>query len=318
MFSNPGAELAADLLLPASTCWESEGLKTTFEMGESTSTHVQLRQPVVPPLHESRPDMTIIFQLACRLGFAREFWDGDTEAAFNYQLEPSGLTVEALRRQPVGNTVPIPVRERKHAEVNPKTGEILGFNTPTRRLEIFSTTFARHGHDPLPVYREPAIGPLTRPDLAERFPLVLTCSKLTQFCHTQHRQIPMLRKQVPEPYLEIHPETAKRLGIAQGEWVEVESLLGRVRLKAKVTTGIHPRVVATQHGWWEPCEELGLPGYDPFGPEGANINLAVGNDAIDPISGSVPHRSYLCAVRKIAARGEESAGTEVLSAALRR
>lgn len=45
-----------------------------------------------------------------------------------------------------------------------------------------------------------------------------------------------------------------------------------------------------------------MPGYDPFGAEGANINLIVGNDAIDPISGSVPHRSYLCVVRKIAAR----------------
>ncbi|MBI2087511.1 MAG: hypothetical protein HYT78_02080, partial [Deltaproteobacteria bacterium] len=45
--------------------------------------------------------------------------------------------------------------------------------------------------------------------------------------------------------------------------------------------------------------DLGRPGYDPFGAEGANINMTIGNDAIDPISGSVPHRSYLCAVRKI-------------------
>ena len=302
MFSNPGAELAADLILPAATCWESEGLKTTFEMGESTCTHVQLRRPVVPPLHESRSDMTIIFQLACRMGFGEQFWAGNTEAAFNDQLAPSGLTVEQLRRRPVGITVPMTVRERKFAGLDPKTGEIRGFNTPTRRLELFSTTFAKHGYDPLPVYREPAVGPVTRPDLTERFPLVLTCAKLIQFCHTQHRQIPMLRKQVREPFVEIHPDTAASLGIVHGEWVEVESLLGRVRLKANVTKGIDPRVVSTQHGWWEPCEEMEMPGYDPFGPEGANINLIVGNDAIDPISGSVPHRSYLCAVRKIAAR----------------
>ena len=302
MFSNPGAELAADLLLPAATCWESEGLKTTFEMGESTCTHVQLRQPVIPPLHESRPDMTVIFQLACRMGFVEQFWGGDTEAAFNYQLAASGLTVDALRRQPVGITVPIPTRERKYAEVDPKTNEIRGFNTPTRRLEVFSGIFRDYGYDPLPLYREPAVGPLTRKDLTERFPLVLTCSKLIQFCHTQHRQIPMLRKQVPDPFVEINPETAGRLGIVHGEWVEIESLLGRMRAQAKVTKGIDPRVVSTQHGWWEPCEKLGLPGYDPFDAGGANINLIVGNDTIDPISGSVPHRSYLCAVRKIAAR----------------
>ncbi len=303
MFSSPGAELAADLLLPAATSWESEGLKTTFEMGESTCTHVQLRQPVVPPLHESRPDMAVLFQLACRMGFGEQFWNGNTEAAFNYQLKPSGLTVEQLRRQSVGITVPMPVRERKFAEIEPKTGEIRGFNTPTRRLEIFSATFAKHGYDPLPIYREPAVGPVTRPDLAARFPLVLTCAKLIQFCHTQHRQIPILRKQVTDPFVEIHPETAARLGIVDKEWVEVESLLGRVRLKAKLSSGIDPRVVSTQHGWWEPCETLGLPGYDPFGPEGANINLIIGNDSLDPISGSAPHRSYLCALHKIGAKG---------------
>ena len=43
---------------------------------------------------------------------------------------------------------------------------------------------------------------------------------------------------------------------------------------------------------------LDLPGYDPFGPDGANINVLIGNDHIDPISGSVPHRSYLCEVRR--------------------
>jgi anaerobic selenocysteine-containing dehydrogenase len=299
MFSNTGAELAADLLLPASTCWESEGIKTTFEMGESTCTHVQFRQAVTPPLHESRPDMTIIFQLACRMGFGKEFCNGDTNAAFNHQLGPSGLTLEALRRQPTGITVPIPIREQKYTELDPKTGQLRGFNTPTRRLEIFSSTFRKHGYDPLPVYLEPAVGPVTRSDLTGRFPLVLTCSKLIQFCHTQHRQIPMLRKQVRDPFVEIHPETAARLEIADDEWVEIESLLGSVRLKTKVTNGIDPRVVSTQHGWWEPCEELGLPGYDPFGPGGANINMTIGTETIDLISGSVPHRSYLCAVRKI-------------------
>jgi anaerobic selenocysteine-containing dehydrogenase len=243
--------------------------------------------------------MTIIFQLACRMGFGESFWGGNTEAAFNYQLAPSGLTVDELRRKPTGITVSIPIRERKYADGDGKSGELRGFKTPTRRLEIFSSVFAKHGYEPLPVFREPAIGPVTRPDLAERFPFILTCSKLIQFCHTQHRQIPMLRKQSQDPFVELHPDTAARLGIAEGEWVDIATPLGRVRLKAKLTTGIDSRVVSTQHGWWEPCQELGLPGYDPFSPQGANINMTVGNDEIDPISGSVPHRSYLCAVRKI-------------------
>jgi hypothetical protein len=58
-----------------------------------------------------------------------------------------------------------------------------------------------------------------------------------------------------------------------------------------------PNVVCGQHGWWQACREIGAPGYDPFSPDGANFNLIIGNDAVDPISGSVPHRAYLCQVR---------------------
>jgi len=124
-------------------------------------------------------------------------------------------------------------------------------------------------------------------------------SKLVQYCHTQHRNIPMLRKQRPHPFVEIHPETAASLGIKKGEWVVLETLWGRVRLRAKITADIHPKVVSTQHGWWEECKELDLPGYDPFSEQGSNVNLIISNEAIDPISGSVPHRSNLCAVRKL-------------------
>jgi hypothetical protein len=45
---------------------------------------------------------------------------------------------------------------------------------------------------------------------------------------------------------------------------------------------------------------VGAPGYEPFGPDGANFNLLIGNRAIDPVSGSVPHRAYLCEIRPVA------------------
>jgi anaerobic selenocysteine-containing dehydrogenase len=79
----------------------------------------------------------------------------------------------------------------------------------------------------------------------------------------------------------------------------LETASGSVRLKARFKEALHPRVVATPYGWWQGCQELGLPGYDSFGPEGANANLLISNEAIDPISGSVPHRSQPCRVRKV-------------------
>ena len=63
---------------------------------------------------------------------------------------------------------------------------------------------------------------------------------------------------------------------------------------------LEPGVVCGQHGWWQACGETGSPGYDPFSADGAsaNFNLIIGNQAIDPISGSVPHRAYLCQIRR--------------------
>lgn len=296
IFPSPSADFA-DLLLPACTSWECEAVKPTFEMAEDTSTWVQLRKAVISPLHESRPDVEIIFDLARRLGLADRFWDGDVEAAFNYLLQPSGITVQQLREHPVGVRVPATTRYRKYAEIDPKTGRPRGFQTPSARVEVYSLAFARQGYPPLPVYEEPAISPYSRPDLAEKYPLVLTMSKLVQFCHTQHRNIPRLRRQVPDPFLEVHPDTAARLGLEAEEWAVLETALGRVRLRVKFNSDLHPGVVSTQHGWWQGCEELGLPGHDPFSPEGSNVNLLIPNDRIDPISGSVPHRSYLCRVR---------------------
>jgi hypothetical protein len=62
---------------------------------------------------------------------------------------------------------------------------------------------------------------------------------------------------------------------------------------------LKPEVVCGQHGWWQACPEIGAPGYDPFGSDGANFNLIIGDEATDTISGSVPHRAYLCQIRRV-------------------
>jgi anaerobic selenocysteine-containing dehydrogenase len=81
--------------------------------------------------------------------------------------------------------------------------------------------------------------------------------------------------------------------------VSIETPEGRIRARARLNDSLEPRVVCGQHGWWQACPEIGAPGYDPFAPDGANFNLVIGNAAIDPISGSVPHRAYLCQIRGV-------------------
>jgi anaerobic selenocysteine-containing dehydrogenase len=295
LFMNPTAELA-DIVLPVASVFEREALKFGFEISADAQSLVQLRQKVVEPQGEARSDTQIVFDLACRLGYGSYFWDGDIEAACREQLGPSGVTLEELRAQPGGVRVPLQTRYRKFTEQN--NGTPRGFNTPTRKIELYSQRMLEHGYLPLPDYEEPLVSPLSRPDLAERYPLVLTSAKNTLFCETQHRGLPSLRRQAMDPEVELHPLTAAERNIHAGDWVRIETPEGSVRARARMNDSLQPNVVCGQHGWWQACLEIGAPGYDAFSPEGANFNRLIGNEAIDPISGSVPHRAYLCQVRR--------------------
>ena len=296
LFMNPTAELA-DVVLPVASAFEREALRIGFEVSQAAQSLVQLRRRVVEPTGEARSDMEIVFDLASRLGLGEHFFGGDVEAALRHQLEPSGVTLETLRERPEGVRVLLETRHRKYQD--PVDGAPRGFNTPTRKVELYSETFLEHGYPPLPEYEAPLVGPASRPDLLERFPLVLTCAKHTLFCETQHRALPSLRRRAPDPEVELHPAAAAERGIAAGDWVRIETPKGSVRARARFNGSLEPGVVCGQHGWWQPCDEIGAPGYDPFGPEGANFNLLIDSEAVDPVSGSVPHRAYLCEVRAV-------------------
>jgi anaerobic selenocysteine-containing dehydrogenase len=297
LFMNPTPELA-DVVLPVASAFERESLKIGFEVSPEAQSLVQLRRQVVAPRGEARSDTEIVFDLACRLGLGNDFWEGEIDAAYRYQLGPSGVSLEELRKHPSGIRVPLQTRYRKFVEQ--QDGIPKGFATPTRKMELYSETLLEHGYPPLPEYEEPLIGPRSRPDLAERYPLVLTCAKHTLFCESQHRALPSLRRRAPEPEIELHPSAAAERGISGGDWVRVETPEGGIRARARLNNNLDPGVVCGQHGWWQACPDIGAPGYDPFSPEGSNFNLIIGNAAIDPVSGSVPHRAYLCQISKVA------------------
>ena len=119
---------------------------------------------------------------------ATQFWDGDIEAAYRHQLAPTGVTLEQLRARPGGVRVPLQTRHAKHAEPDANgdaarlrhavaQGRALVGDLPRARLRAAAGL------------RRAADRPRSRPDLAARFPLVLTCAKPTLFCQTQHRAL---------------------------------------------------------------------------------------------------------------------------------
>ena len=297
-FLNPTAELA-DIVLPVATPFEVEALRLGFEVSQEAQSLVQLRRPVHAARGEARSDLEIVFALATRLGLGAHFWDGDIDAAWRHQLEPSGITLEQLRAQPAGIRLPLTTTHHKHAQTT--DGIQVGFRTPSGKVELLSETLADHGYPALPTFTEPAISPRSRPDLAGRYPLVLTCAKSLRFAESQHRQIAMLRRAAPHPQVEIHPDTAAERAIAAGDWVRIMTPAGVVRARARLDSNLNPGVVCGQHGWWQECAELGLPGYPPYGPHSANLNLILQQTPADPISGSAPLRASLCEIERIEA-----------------
>ena len=294
LFLNPTAE-QADIVLPVASAFETEGMKIGFEISEAAQSLVQLRTPLVPPPGEARSDLQIIFALATRLGLGEHFWHGDVDAAWRHQLAPSGVTLEQLRAEPAGVRVPVRTRHRKYAELDDH-GVPRGFATPSRKIELYSEVLAEAGYPPLPEFAEPGTGPRSRPDSAERFPLTLGCAKSLWFCETQHRNLPSLRRSAPDPPVELHPATARARGIRAGDWVRISTPHGSVRARAKLNANLEPGVVFGQHGWWQACTELDLPAHPPFGPDSANLNLALPQQPGDPISGSSPLRASVCDV----------------------
>src|SRR5688572_4326405 len=163
LFMTPTAELC-DYVLPATSFLEMGNLASGFEHRPQGKLHLQYRPAVVPPLAERRSDTWMIFELAKRVGLGREFWEGDPEAGYEHELEPTGIPLAQLKRSPGGISVTDTPCYRKFAATD-EHGIARGFNTPDKKVEIYSHTFAAHGFSPLPEYVEPLISPLSRRDL---------------------------------------------------------------------------------------------------------------------------------------------------------
>ncbi|MCC6779154.1 MAG: molybdopterin-dependent oxidoreductase [Hyphomicrobiales bacterium] len=282
LFMTPTAELA-DIVLPAAA-WpelnELAGLPTV-------AANVVLAQQKAVQIGECKSDEEIFVELARRMKL-----DACTEAVedvLNSQLAAGGLNVtfDELKQR---GSIKVPFKYRKFEDG--------GFRTPTGKIELYSTRLKQMGYAPLPHYEEPPESPLSAPAVAAAYPLVLTTgARIPRFFNSEHRQINKLRRGYRDPIAEIHPDTAAAHGIANGDWMWIETRRGRIQHRAKVTTGIDPRVIAAEHGWWFP-EEAG----PEHGVWRSNVNLLTDNQPpYDPAMGTYQLRALLCRVGRVTA-----------------
>lgn len=273
LFMTDTAKLA-DIVLPACSFMEKSGVGYVYgvTLGEP---YALLRKKVIEPVGESWPDWKIWTELGRRMGYAEHFpWNSDEEVV-DFFLKPSGLTREQLDKEhPEG---------MYYIEGDKKYNSGGVYRTPSGKIEIYSETLKENGYDPIPRYIEPTQSPVSSPELAEKYPVILTTgSRIEEYTHSQLRTVPSLQKEAPEPIAEVHSETAGQYGISDGDRISIETLKGKIEMKVHTEDKMAPGVISIPHGWSE-----------------ANANLLTSCDVRDPVTGYTEMKALLCRIEKV-------------------
>ena len=274
----------ADIVLPATTYYENVSYMRYGPL-------FKIREKLMEPRGEARNDFFIQAELARRLGYGHLYPQSEDEM-LRFALEGSGFTLEEVRAAGGEARVPTVMMQYKKWEkglLRPDGKP--GFDTPSGKFEIASSILAEHGYDPLPVYTEPAEGPLANPVLAREFPLVFNSGARTVHdFRSQHHGVRGLCDRHREPPVTLNSADAVKLGIADSERVWVESPRGRALFQARVTDDIMPG-----------CIDAAMGGGGPLGSKAwqqCNVNDLTDPGRYDPISGFPVYKTLLCRVRK--------------------
>jgi anaerobic selenocysteine-containing dehydrogenase len=274
----------ADIVLPATTNFENLGYQ------KYPGGYCQLRPKVIEPIGEARSSFQFLAQLAGKLGYGHLF-PATEEERVEFVFKGTPVSLEDLKAHPEGVRYDAGRMEyEKHEKGLLRPDGKPGFNTPSGKVELVSGMMQKYGYDGLPVYVEPAEGPLGSPELYKNYPLVLnTGARLQSAFRSQHLNIPGLLKLQPKPQVLIHPEDAEARGISDGDAVWVESPRGKVGVWAKVTDDVMTGQV-----------ELNVGGGSPIHAKEwreANANYVTDFKNRDPISGFPVYKALLCEVR---------------------
>ena len=272
LFMSQTAELA-HIVLPACTSLEMTGLAYNYGLTGGIP-FVMLSKKIIELQGESWPDWKFYTELGRRMGYGEYFpWNSDEEIVDHF-LKASSIRLKDLEEHPEG----LWFGERCY-DINAKNQ----IRTPSGKIELYSQTLADLGYDPIPVYKEPTQSPNQSPELVKQYPLVLnTGARMVEYTHWQMRHVPELRKLVPDPIAEIHPDTAVRYGIRDGDLVIIETKKGQMKIKVKTTDDLLPGIISVPHGW---AKEL-------------NQNVLTDMEPRDPVTGYPELRALACRIKK--------------------
>jgi len=292
LFMTPTAMALADLVLPVSSVLERDSIRAEVLGGWWGPIRTVNK---IIQTGECKTDEEILLEVGRRLNPDSFPWE-NVEQMLDWQLTGTGMTFRELREG--DKPLYAPFYYRKYELGKLREDGKPGFNTPNGKFNLYNPVMKDFGLDHLPSYEEPPESPVSTPELAEEYPLVLTTgARSWGFFHSEHRQIPQLRELHPDPEVEMHPDVAARLGIVNGEWVWIENNHGRCKQKARLVYTIDPRVVSAKHGWWFP-EKAG-PEPSLFGVWESNVNQLMPSGHHGPSGMGAPYKSLMCKIYKV-------------------
>jgi anaerobic selenocysteine-containing dehydrogenase len=234
----------ADLVLPAKTMFEQ-----TDVIGAYWHPYIQIKQKLIDPPGEVKPESEIYVLLARRLGVPEEAiaaafpgpTDREVEAWLEKRLAPfPGLSLDALRQGPM-----LPPGHQEIAFSD------FVFPTPSGKIELRSAEAARRWQaDPLPVYFEPEESRRRDSAASRTYPLYFMTPNTKNRIHSQFNNLRMIRAVSPEPFALMNPADAEPRGICSGDGVRIFNDRGEIRLPVRFDRGLKPGCVSVTNGWW--------------------------------------------------------------------
>jgi ferredoxin-nitrate reductase len=245
----------ADVLLPAAQWPEKEGVMTN---SERTLTYLSR---LADPPGEALPDWEILTRCAHALGFAEAFpftcaadvFEEFKRLTAGRMMDITGVSYARLQRQPVQWPCPAPDHPG-----TPRLYSDRRFPTPDGRAHFIAVDHA---------------DPVERP--SRDYPLTLTTGRVKNQWHTMTRtgKVENLLKSCREPFVELHPQDAKRSGVQDGDFVELTSRRGKLVAQARVTAEIAVGTCFVPFHWgrgtgfYKCVNNLTLDAFDPASKE---------------------------------------------------
>ncbi|MHB0972290.1 MAG: molybdopterin-containing oxidoreductase family protein [Thermoanaerobaculia bacterium] len=229
----------ADIVLPAKNLFEQSDV-----IGAYWHPYLQLRQKVVEPPPEVKPETEIYRALGRRLGLDENALSkalpGPSDTAIESWLEsklaPFAITLDDLRRGPV---------------LSPGSAEVafhdLRFETPSGRIELASDEArTRWNLDEMPVWREAD----ERPQRDGQYPLHILTPNTKNRIHSQFGNLETIRRMAPAPFVTMHPRDARARKLEENDRARIFNDRGSLVLPVKFDRGLKPGCICVTNGWW--------------------------------------------------------------------